>query len=100
VWTDIDYMDHRRIFSLDGERFSVEKMQDLMVYLHRRHQHYILMIDPAVAHYDYPAYNRGTEMNVFLSQKDGSPFRGVVWPVSGPLQMGRVVLNGDGNADI
>lgn len=80
IWTDIDYMDHRRIFTLDGDRFPVEKMQDLTAWLRRRNQHYILMIDPAVAHYDYHAFNRGMEMGVFMSHKDGSPFRGVVWP--------------------
>lgn len=74
-------MDQRHIFTLDGDRFPIEKMQELMVYLRRRDQHYILMVDPAVAHSDYHAFNRGMDMNVFLSQKDGSPFRGVVWPV-------------------
>lgn len=79
-------MDYRRIFTLDADRFPIDKMQDLMVYLRRRRQHYILMIDPAVAHYDYHAYNRGMDMEIFLSHKDGSPFRGVVWPVSFKLK--------------
>lgn len=78
-------MDHRRIFTLDKDNFPIEKMQDLIKYLHDRQQHYILMIDPAVADYDYEAYNRGIEMGAFMKNQDGSPYRGVVWPVSSIL---------------
>lgn len=74
-------MDHRRIFSLDEGNFPITKMQDLIKYLHDRDQHYIVMIDPAVAEYDYRPYNRGVEMDVFVKDKKGKkPYRGVVWP--------------------
>jgi alpha-glucosidase len=86
MWTDINYMDHRRIFTLDPGNYPIERMQDLIEYLHNRDQHYILMVDPAVADYDYDAYNRGREMDVFVKRKDGQePFRGVVWPVRFPF---------------
>ena len=52
-----------------------------MKYIHDRDQHYIVMVDPAVADYDYRAYNRGMEMDVFMKDKKGKkPYRGVVWP--------------------
>lgn len=77
-------MDHRRVFSLDPKRFPVSRMQDLVKYLHGRDQRYIMMVDPAVAEYDYRAYNRGVELDVFLKAPSKStPFRGVVWPVRG-----------------
>ncbi|KEY68038.1 hypothetical protein S7711_06950 [Stachybotrys chartarum IBT 7711] len=81
IWSDIDYMDHRRVFSLDPKRFPVSRMQDLIKYLHGRDQRYIMMVDPAVAEYDYRPYNRGIELDVFLKAPSKStPFRGVVWP--------------------
>jgi alpha-glucosidase len=61
-------------------------MQEVVRYLHDRHQHYILMIDPAVAEYDYPAFNRGREMGIFLKKDNETLFRGVVWPVSDHLR--------------
>lgn len=83
MWTDIDYMDRRRTFSLDPDRFPVTKMQQLVKYLHDRQQHYIMMVDPAIAEYNYQPYTRGKEMDVFMKVKGSSePFRGVVWPVS------------------
>ncbi|KAI9149513.1 putative alpha/beta-glucosidase agdC [Paramyrothecium foliicola] len=81
MWTDIDYMDRRRTFSLDPDRFSVPRMQHLVDYLHKRQQHYIMMVDPAIAQYDYRPYTRGMELGIFMKDKDStSPYRGVVWP--------------------
>lgn len=49
MWTDIDYMDRRRVFTLDPERYPLEKMRELVDYLHKHDQHYIVMVDPAVS---------------------------------------------------
>jgi alpha-glucosidase len=82
MWTDIDYMDRRRTFSLDPERFSTQRMQHLVEYLHNRQQHYIMMVDPAIAQSDYRPYNRGVELDVFMKDRNSSSlYRGVVWPV-------------------
>ncbi|POS73712.1 glycosyl hydrolase family 31 [Diaporthe helianthi] len=80
MWTDIDYMELRRVFSLDPERFPLDLMRQLVDRLHENNQHYIVMVDPATAYYDYPAFNRGVEDNVFLLRDNGSVWQGVVWP--------------------
>lgn len=81
MWTDIDYMYRRRVFSLDPDRFPLQKMRELVDYLHAHDQHYVVMVDPAVAYQDFPAaFQRGVEDNVFLLRENGSVWRGVVWP--------------------
>jgi len=70
--------DARKVFTVDPERFPLEKMRDLVGYLHDHQQHYIVMVDPAVAYQDYPAFNDGED--VFLKTSNGSIYQGVVWP--------------------
>lgn len=86
MWTDIDHYDHRRTFTLDQERFPIQRMREIVDYLHRHQQQYVVIVDPAVAHVDtdYPSFSRGKEMDVFLKNPhaEGEYFRGVVWPVS------------------
>ena len=73
-------MDLRRVFTLDPDRFPLEKMRELVDHLHGNQQHYVLMVDPAVAKRDYPPYNTGADEGVFLKVSNGSVFTGVVWP--------------------
>ncbi|KAI9370990.1 glycosyl hydrolases family 31-domain-containing protein [Aspergillus egyptiacus] len=80
MWTDIDYMELRRVFTLDPERFPLEQMRELVDYLHSHDQHYIVMVDPAVSTIDNPAYNRGVEQGIFLQTQNGSLYKGAVWP--------------------
>jgi alpha-glucosidase len=80
LWTDIDYMDRRRTFSIDPDRFPITEMQQFLDALHERDQHYIVMVDPAVAYQDYSPRNRGVEQNAFLKRSNGSEWIGVVWP--------------------
>ncbi|CAJ2502526.1 Uu.00g099200.m01.CDS01 [Anthostomella pinea] len=81
MWTDIDYMYLRRVFSLDPERFPLDMMRELVDYLHARDQHYVVMVDPAVAYQDFPgSLQRGIDDNVFLLRANGSLYKGVVWP--------------------
>jgi alpha-glucosidase len=80
MWTDIDYMYLRRVFTLDPERFPLTLMRELVSTIHSRGQHYVVMVDPAVAYQDYPAFNSGRDQDVFYKRSDGSIFEGVVWP--------------------
>lgn len=39
-----------------------------------------MMVDPAVAYQDYPAFNDGVADGAFLTLSNGSVYQGVVWP--------------------
>ncbi|XP_006458746.1 hypothetical protein AGABI2DRAFT_183688 [Agaricus bisporus var. bisporus H97] len=84
MWTDIDYMDRRRIFTVDPQFFPMNRMRDVVDYLHSHDQHFILMTDPAVAYLpddpDYLSFHRGKDLNVYLKADNGSDFIAIVWP--------------------
>jgi alpha-glucosidase len=68
------------VFSLDPERFQLERVQEYVDYLHAHDQKYVVMVDPAVAYAEYPPFERGAEDDVFMLRADGSIWQGVVWP--------------------
>lgn len=71
----------RRVFTLDPDRFPLDKVRELVSYLHEHQQHYIVMVDPAVAYIEgNGAFSDGASQDVFLKHDDGSWFNGVVWP--------------------
>ena len=80
MWTDIDYMDRRRGFSLDPQRFPKDMMRGLVDHLHSKGQKYILMVNPSVAYQDYAPFQRGVDADIFLKRENGSIWKGVVWP--------------------
>ncbi|OCH84572.1 alpha-glucosidase [Obba rivulosa] len=83
MWTDIDYMYKRRIFTLDPDYFPLSRMQEIIEYLHAHDQRYVLMTDPAVAYLPdqgYGPYDRGTAMDIWLKAANGSFSLGAVWP--------------------
>ncbi|TKA79243.1 hypothetical protein B0A55_06265 [Friedmanniomyces simplex] len=80
MWTDIDYMYLRRIFTVVPARFPLHLMQELVSTLHSRQLHYIVMVDPAVAYQNYPGFNDGVSADAFLKVANGSVYKGVVWP--------------------
>ena len=80
MWTDIDYMDLRKVFTLDPLRFPLDLVQQVVSYLHSHQQHYIVMVDPAVAYQNYDAFNNGVNDDAFLKVANGSVYKGVVWP--------------------
>ncbi|KAJ4356810.1 uncharacterized protein N0V89_004847 [Didymosphaeria variabile] len=80
MWTDIDYMELRRVFTLDPERFPLEKVRELVNYLHEHQQHYVVMVDPATWRGDYEAYNEGVSRDIFSKLPNGTIYVGAVWP--------------------
>ena len=80
MWTDIDYMDRRRGFSLDPQRSPKDMMRGLVDHLHSKGQKYILMVNPSVAYQDYALFQRSVEADIFLKRENGSIWKGVVWP--------------------
>ncbi|KIW08097.1 uncharacterized protein PV09_01035 [Verruconis gallopava] len=86
MWVDIDYMFNRFIMTTDPDRFPMERMREIVSYLHDHDQHFIVMVDPAVAYQtereaglEYKTFTRARDEGLFLS-KNGSIFKGVVWP--------------------
>ncbi|KAI1421797.1 glycosyl hydrolases family 31-domain-containing protein [Xylaria sp. FL1777] len=87
LWADIDYMDSRQIFTLDPQKYPLDKMRELVEELHQRGQKYVMMLDPGVHKLDgYATYSRGVTAGAFIKADDGSLYRGeqwageVVWP--------------------
>jgi alpha-glucosidase len=72
-------MDKFKVFTL-GETFKLEDMRAFIDKLHANDQHYIVMVDPAVAAQNYSAYNNGLDADIFLKNADGSVYTGEVWP--------------------
>ncbi|KAJ7778724.1 alpha-glucosidase [Mycena maculata] len=83
MWTDIDYMDRRRVFTVEPDYFPLNRMREIVDYLHSQDQHYILMTDPAVGflpNQSYGPYDRGTTDDIWLKNANGSQHLGLVWP--------------------
>jgi alpha-glucosidase len=58
----VDYMYQRWVFTLDPARFPLELVRELVNTLHNNDQHYVVMVDPAVAHQPnkgYEAFDKG-----------------------------------------
>lgn len=76
-------MDRRHIFTVDADYFPMDRMREVVEYLHDHNQQYIVMTDPAVAYVpdeNYGPLDRGTDMDVFLKMPSGEYELGVVWP--------------------
>ena len=74
-------INNTQVFTLDPDRFPLEKMQELVTYLHDHDQHYIMMVDPAVAYQNYTAFENGESAGIFLMNGDGSIYQGEHFPL-------------------
>ena len=79
LYLDIDYMDHYKDFTVNGEEFPdfpafVAEMKDRGIYL-------VPIIDAGVkVEKGYDIYDEGVEKRYFCQRADGSDFVAAVWP--------------------
>ncbi|KAH9947335.1 glycosyl hydrolases family 31-domain-containing protein [Amylocystis lapponica] len=85
MWNDIDLYHAVRDFTTDPVSFPADEMQAFIGELTANGQHYIPIVDAAVAKQVnatdiYDPYTRGVELDVWLKNPDGSEYVGQVWP--------------------
>jgi alpha-glucosidase len=96
----LDFMDRRRVFTVDPDYFPMNRMQEIVEYLHAHDQKFgalslspsmaiffdcfsVLITDPAMPFLPmsgYGPYERGHALDIFLKDKDGRESLSVVWP--------------------
>ncbi|KAI0354754.1 hypothetical protein OH77DRAFT_1496667 [Trametes cingulata] len=85
MWNDIDLYHAFRDFTTDPTSFPPNEVRDFIRELASNNQHYIPIVDAAVAHQVndtdvYDPYTRGVELDVWIKNPDGSEYVGQVWP--------------------
>uniref|UniRef100_A0A6I8SYA0 Lysosomal alpha-glucosidase n=1 Tax=Xenopus tropicalis TaxID=8364 RepID=A0A6I8SYA0_XENTR len=81
-WNDIDYMDAMRDFTYDQNRFG--DFPEMVKEFHQQGVKYIMILDPAISSSNtpgsYPPYDDGLKRGVFITDDEGKPLVGKVWP--------------------
>lgn len=68
-WTDIDYMDQFRDWTIDEQNYPIEKVQQFIEELHGIDKKFVAILDAAVAitaEGEYEAFDEGIKQNVFV----------------------------------
>ena len=82
-WMDIDYMDAYRDFTTNATAFPMDEVTSFTNQLHNQGMSFVVIIDPGIMVYDYPAYNDGLNYDLFIKDISGGNYLGQVWP--GPV---------------
>lgn len=96
IWSDIDYMDDHKLWTLDPDHFSASDLSSLVDRLHASGLHYVMIIDPGVKQeLHYGPWDDGLAMDIFIKNPNSAslsfnssssflnaslPFTGKVWP--------------------
>ncbi|XP_065907370.1 uncharacterized protein [Dysidea avara] len=81
IWSDIDYMNEYRDFTLDPNNYPKDKMDEFVRYVHNNSMYYVLIIDPTVkVELGYKPYDDGVDNGVFIKNQFNEDFTGRGWP--------------------
>lgn len=79
IHLDIDYMDGYRVFTVNQKTFP--NLPGLAQELLEKNIHLVAIIDPGVKKdKDYAVYRQGMENKYFVTEPNGNPYVGLVWP--------------------
>ena len=79
VYMDIDYMNHFKDFTIDGQAFP--DFPEFVSEMKKEHIHLVPIIDAGVKiEKGYPVYEEGMANGYFCKGEDGKPFTAAEWP--------------------
>jgi alpha-glucosidase (family GH31 glycosyl hydrolase) len=79
IWSDIDYMIDKEIFTVDTNRYPPEKMKNMLTKYNKK---WVPIIDPGVKQ-QYPrgpGRDEGLKRDIFIKNHKGESLVGSVWP--------------------